>query len=207
MNERISGNKQNSYPVAAGGELVVQELKDETLIYNLTNHKAYCLNATASFVWKRCDGETSVAEIARKLAKVENQPVSEEIVWLALEQLKEQNLLAASEKVSSPFGGMSRREVIRKVGLTTMMALPVISFLSAPPATAAASPSSTTCSDAGTVCTAVNDCCPNVGCTAAGINIQAFVCLGLVVGAGGVVLNAGVCTRVAACVSLPLINI
>lgn len=206
MKEFISGNKNNLYPTATVGDLVVQELKDETLIYNLINHKAYCLNATAAFVWKSCDGRTSVTEIASQLARAERQPINEEVIWLALEQLKEQKLLEESDNIVSPLGGMSRREAVKKVGLATMLALPVISFLTAPQAITAASGSSVTCSDDGDVCTAVNGCCPDIFCTVGGINVQAFACLGLSLGAGGIVLSAGICARVAACIGLPLID-
>lgn len=207
MNKLISDNKNNLHPMALTSDLVIQELKDETLIYNLVSHKACCLNATASFVWRRCDGQTSVTEIARQLAKTKKQPVNYEIVWLALEQLKEQKLLKKDEKLISPLGAMSRREVIKKVGLATMMALPIVSTLTAPPAIAATSGSSVTCSDAGDSCRAVNACCTNVFCRVAGINVQAYACAGLTLDAGGLVVSAGICTRVAACVGLPLINV
>ena len=44
-------------PVARKQGLVVQEMPDEVLIYDLDTNKAHCLNQTAAFVWKSCDGK------------------------------------------------------------------------------------------------------------------------------------------------------
>ncbi len=49
-------------PRARQDELVVEELSDETLVYDLKRHKANCLNRTAALVWQDCDGQTSVAQ-------------------------------------------------------------------------------------------------------------------------------------------------
>ena len=38
-------------PRARQDELVVEELQDETLVYDLKRHKARCLNRTAALVW------------------------------------------------------------------------------------------------------------------------------------------------------------
>ena len=51
-------------PEARREDIVVQELPDETLVYDLKRHKALCLNRAAGLVWKHCDGRTSVAEMA-----------------------------------------------------------------------------------------------------------------------------------------------
>ena len=49
-------------PRARQDELVVEELSDETLVYDLKRHKANCLNRTAALVWQDCDGQTSVSQ-------------------------------------------------------------------------------------------------------------------------------------------------
>ena len=51
-------------PRARQDELIVEELQDETLVYDLKRHKAHCLNRTSALVWRRCDGRTTVAEVA-----------------------------------------------------------------------------------------------------------------------------------------------
>ena len=55
------------FPKARSQQIVVQELPDETLVYDLKRHKALCLNRAAGLVWKRCDGQTSAPEIAALL--------------------------------------------------------------------------------------------------------------------------------------------
>jgi hypothetical protein len=37
--------------------LVVQDLNNEVMIYDLTENKALCLNETASIIWRLCDGK------------------------------------------------------------------------------------------------------------------------------------------------------
>ncbi len=54
-------------PQARKDRLVIEELPEETLIYDQERHKAHCLNQTAAFVWGRCDGRTSVDGLAKAL--------------------------------------------------------------------------------------------------------------------------------------------
>lgn len=142
-------------PKSRQENIVVQDLQDETLIYDLTTDKAFCLNETSSFVWQNCDGEKEVGQIAEGLARKNRQPVNEDIVWLAIEQLRADNLLSDAEISADVFAGMNRREIIKKVGLATMIALPVVFGLTAPTAVHAAS-----CSAVGQPCTSDAQCCP-----------------------------------------------
>ena len=60
-------------PRARQDELVVEELPDETLVYDLKRHEAHCLNRTSALAWRRCDGRTTVAEVAVLLGEgIEN---------------------------------------------------------------------------------------------------------------------------------------
>jgi len=43
-------------PQARSEDLVIQDIGDEVLVYDLTRHKAHCLNRTAALVWRKCDG-------------------------------------------------------------------------------------------------------------------------------------------------------
>jgi hypothetical protein len=121
------------------GNYVVQNLNGETLVYELHRQKAYCLNETSAFIWNNLDGKQSVSQIAEALAKKTKQPVNEEIVWLAINELKKEELMEEFEAPNSPLKNMSRREAIKRVGLATMIALPIVSSLTAPQATHAAS--------------------------------------------------------------------
>lgn len=121
------------YPRSRQTNLVVQELKDEVLIYDLDTQKAVCLNQTAALVWELCDGKKSIGEISQSLSEKLNLPANEELVRLAIDRLKKEKLMANDEKDPvDTLAGLSRRAVIKKVGLATMIALPVITGLIAP---------------------------------------------------------------------------
>jgi hypothetical protein len=133
-------NMKENKPLSRKEGIVVQELNGEVLIYNLNDNKAFCLNETSALVWQLCDGNKSVSEISQAVGTKLNAPVSEDLVWLALDQLKNEKLIANSEEIVPDFNGTSRREVIKKIGLTSVVALPFVSSLIAPTAAQAASP-------------------------------------------------------------------
>lgn len=124
-------------PIARGKNIVVQELENETLIYDLEINKVFCLNQTSALVWRSCDGKKTIIEIARLLQKKFKSEVNEDLVNLALNDLGKNNLL--ENQGDQLWGEVKRREVIKKVGLTTMLALPLVSGLIAPSAVEAQS--------------------------------------------------------------------
>jgi len=119
-------------PLARTDELVVQKTDNEHLIYDLRTNKAICLNQTAALVWRHCDGKHSVSDIAKELEKKLGLEVSEDLVLLAINQLANEGLLLAGGELPERLRGVSRREVIRKVGLASMVALPIVSAIVAP---------------------------------------------------------------------------
>jgi hypothetical protein len=136
---KIFGGEKMNYsqkPVARKEGLVIQEMPEEVLVYDLQTNKAHCLNQTAAFVWKNCDGENSVADIVKQLASETGDDIQNDLVWLAIDQLGERDLLEAT--VPSKFAGESRRSVLKKIGFASMVALPVIASLTAPTAVMAA---------------------------------------------------------------------
>jgi hypothetical protein len=115
--------------------LVVRELPNEMLVYDLESLRAHCLNSTAAAVWRHCDGETSPADIAFRLAREVGEPVDEDVVWLALEDLGRLQLLEAP--VVRQTAGLSRRDVIRKGALVaSALAVPTVFSLVVPTASA-----------------------------------------------------------------------
>lgn len=110
--------------------------------------------------------------------------VSEDFVTLALDQLEDDGLLENKAKAKDRFAGFSRREVIRKVGFASAVALPLVSSLIAPTASMAQSG----CAATGAACGVGGDCCSgacagSLCCaTAAGLNLapNTFIgCVGL----------------------------
>lgn len=129
----------NQAPKARIDNLVVQEFSNESLIYDLKTNKAYCLNETSALIWQFCDGNNSVDEIANMMSRKLKTKVSEDFVWLAIEELKKDKLLEKNDRLDNHFNGLSRREIVKKVGLTSMAALPLISSVMAPSAVMAQS--------------------------------------------------------------------
>jgi len=145
-------------PEARKQGLVVQEMPDEVLIYDLDTNKAHCLNNTAAFVWKSCDGKNTVTDIAKMFEMNAGKTVSEDLVWLAIEQLNDKKLLNA--EMSSTFKGHNRRDVIKKIGFASMIALPIVASLAAP--TSVLANVSCSCANpaacAGTTCPSTTNC-------------------------------------------------
>lgn len=120
----------NNNPLARQKDLVIQETPDEVLVFDMNSNKAHCLNASAAFVWKACNGENSIGDIARQFELNGNGSVTEDFIWLAIDQLQENSLL--QNEITPRFEGQSRRQVIKKIGLASMVAVPVIASLVAP---------------------------------------------------------------------------
>ena len=102
-------------PRARQDELVVEELQDETLVYDLARHKALCLNRTAALVWRHCDGRTSVAKVAALLEEQLAAPTDEAVVWMALDRLSGTHLLSEPVALPADRAQYSRREMLRKL--------------------------------------------------------------------------------------------
>lgn len=119
-------------------DLILEELRDELMIYDPKRNKAFCLNQTAAFVWKHSDGKTTVAELAKRMEQQLNKPVNEEMVLFALGVLSKDGLLAASTALPELVADASRRQLLRKMGIGAA-ALPLVTVLMVSPAKAHAS--------------------------------------------------------------------
>ncbi len=157
-------------PIARKEGLVIQELNDEVLVYDLETNKAHCLNESAATVWKNCDGAHSISEIAKKFIEKSGNKVNEDFVWLAIDQLNELNLL--EQELKPNFHGQTRREVLRKIGLASIIALPIVSMLAFPNSSFAATCGTSLCEDSPAQCTG---------------GVETFCCRGTCV------VNAGAC--------------
>ncbi len=163
-------------PVARQEGLVIQEMPEEVLVYDLDTNKAHSLNQTAALVWKSCDGKNSVADITLNLEKELKASVPEDLVWLAIDQLSKDNLL--EKEIETKVSGISRREVIKKIGFASMVALPVIGLLSFPQASLAVTCPASICSNtAGSGgCAAGTSCCRGTCVTAGALQISSNPC-------------------------------
>jgi hypothetical protein len=137
-------------PMIRQQDLVVQDLNNEVLIYDLKRDKAFCLNETAAVVWRACDGSNTVESIGRQLG-------DEDIAWLTLNDLKKLKLIEHTITTPVKFNGMSRREILTKISVGSILALPMIAALYAPAAAQAGSGGleNITC---GLICSMNNQC-------------------------------------------------
>lgn len=116
-------------PRARTSRLVVQDVGQEKLIYDTDTDKAISLNSTARFIWQKCDGNTTVTEMA-ELLKIElgiEETVN--LVTLALSDLNNASLLEKGSFEEMP--AITRRDLISQYGVP-MAALPVVMALVAP---------------------------------------------------------------------------
>ncbi len=167
-------------PTARREGLIVRELEDETLVYDLERDAAHCLNQTVALVWKHCDGLTTVAEITKVLngelratqsdtKTSAHAQVDEQLVWLALSQLRRKRLLRERIIRTRSMPRISRREMAHRLAQAAVLALPLITSIATPRPASAAScspncgvPPTAECCPAGCPCTASN---PNICCT------------------------------------------
>lgn len=143
-------------PRARKSQLITKEVTGEMLVYDQNRDEAHCLNSTAARVWAHCDGVTTVAEMARLLTDEMQTPVAGEVVWLALEQLRKSRLLQEPFARPRQMQRMSRRALVRHLGVAAAVTVPLVTSIVAPKAAAAAS-----CFPAGITCTKNAECCSN----------------------------------------------
>jgi hypothetical protein len=125
-------------PLARQASLIIKEVDDETLVYDLVTDEAHCLNSTAARVWKSCDGRNTVTEIAAHLGSPD-QAIDENVVWLALDQLEKFKLLDAAPAKPELLLGMTRRQMVARLGIAAVT-LPAIVSIVSPHASAQGSP-------------------------------------------------------------------
>lgn len=119
-------------------DIVVQEAGNEILIYDLRSHRTLFLNETAAIVWRSLDGATDIKSVAFELSRKTKSEPNEEIVWLTIDSLGKEDLLE-NAKLPSPVSGLNRRNAVKRIGMATMIALPLITSVVAPNAANAAS--------------------------------------------------------------------
>jgi hypothetical protein len=116
-----------------------EELPDELLIYDMDRHQVHCLNRPASVIWRRCDGKTTIADIATAASAALACPVAEDVVWHAVGQFAGLELLDSTDAAPAERARLSRRAVLAGMGGIVGLALPTVTSMTAPLAADAAS--------------------------------------------------------------------
>ncbi len=146
-------------PRARTSRLVTRDLGDELLVYDLERHKAYCLNQVAMQVFRHCDGETTIPDMARRIGNALGLPVDEQAVRLGLVRLEKAHLL---DGPVTQILHTSRREMLRTLGRAAVVIVPLVTAITVPTSAQAASG----CLPAGSPCTGPGQCCPPSSCNA-----------------------------------------
>jgi len=61
---------ESDYKPKAKDNLTIQDLGDETLIYDPERDNVHVLNATAQAIWNLCDGSHTIKDIQKTLSNI-----------------------------------------------------------------------------------------------------------------------------------------
>lgn len=161
------------------GDLHVEELDAEAVVFDAGNGAVHRLDAVTFFVWNACDGTQTLAELANDVATRFGiaQAEAAAAVESAVVQLGDKGLLdggdalagTSADKIDRRF---SRREILRGGVGKAMLAAPVISTFFATGAYASGPSFSAAwgaggCKNIGYSCVVNGDCCAgSSGCVA-----------------------------------------
>jgi hypothetical protein len=141
--------------------LVVRDVDDEVIVYDLDRHEAHCLNPEAARIWRACDGERDASTLLEHLygEAAAGDDATRFALHTGLVDLDKRNLfeeaLGLPPLAESP-GSKSRREFFGSLGkaAAAAVALPaVISIVAPTPAEAS------TCQGTGEACSTSSQCC------------------------------------------------
>src|SRR5712671_1140454 len=105
-------------PSARKQGLIIQQAQGDTLVYDTHRHQAHCLNENAALIWVHCDGKHTVSDLSEVLrAKADNASLNKneyrDMIWVALGQLEEANLLEAPIQTRTEMKGLTRRQLMK----------------------------------------------------------------------------------------------
>ena len=107
---------------------IAKPVGEELLVYDLERHRAHCLSSPAAEVWRRCDGQARVDEVASNVGGFD-------VVRLAIDDLAAADLIEGETRERRP-----RRDVLRSVAMAGgLAAVPMVLTLLAPTAYAQSS--------------------------------------------------------------------
>jgi hypothetical protein len=168
---------KHKLPVLRTDDLVVKELPNEVLIYDLENNKAYCLNETARAVMQECDGKKTADDAVSVLNARLKTPVNEEMVWLAIDQLKKAGMVADDYILPVQTSRVSRRKMLQSAAALGL-ALPMVTALVAP--TSIHAQSNCVGQNQPCISTAGPECCPGSACFNTETGPTGFQCVGCI---------------------------
>jgi hypothetical protein len=152
-----------------------EDAGEEVLVYDPERHRVHCLNNTAVQVWHLCSGARTVSQISAELDVGIDSASRELVARQAVAQLAD---LGVIETAGDLTPRMSRRELVRRIGIGAVAALPLVTSMIAPtPASAANSfcvTNNGSCAAGGSRCCTNLVCCTRPNCNKTCVN--SFVC-------------------------------
>jgi hypothetical protein len=128
--------QHKSLPVARDEGLLVENVGDETVVFDADTKEAHCLSALAAVIFAHCDGKRTVEDLARLASEHIHEPVDTSQVMDALAQLEERDLM---EPRAPSQIGLSRRTMLQRTAALggAVAASPLITSIVAPTSAAA----------------------------------------------------------------------
>jgi hypothetical protein len=113
--------------------ICTQQVGAEILVYDERRHKAFCLNQSSSVIWGLANGERTIGEMAAAASLQLESPVSEDFVLFAINELRREGLVE-QEATPELASTISRRVMMRRIGVGGALLLPAIAAIVAPTA-------------------------------------------------------------------------
>jgi subtilisin family serine protease len=126
-------------PLARKNRIFTENLPEEVILYDKSNHNIHCLNKMAAAIWENSDGSRTVDDLARILETKFGVPAGRDVVFQALQELEKADLMENANSVVSRPALTSRRGAVGKIALagsalvTTIVAQPVSARISSGP--------------------------------------------------------------------------
>ncbi len=122
-------------PRALQDGVLATDLGDEVVLYDAKHHRGHCLNRSAAVVWRNLDGQQSLRDVVARLREEVDAAADENTVWLALQEFDQAELLEGGLAQPLP-GGVSRRDMLGRLGVGGALLVPAVLSVVAPPAQA-----------------------------------------------------------------------
>lgn len=127
-------------PLSRQKYLVVTELADETVVYDTLSHQVHTLNATAAFIWRMCDGQTTTTEMAQRFNQRYQTDQGDDVVSYTLNQLAEKKLMDKRQAGLPLRANITRRDMMARAAVSALFVVPLIQSMLAPVPAQAQSP-------------------------------------------------------------------
>jgi hypothetical protein len=133
----VSPRSQKDCPVVRKDQLICEDVSEECVIYDSRQKRAHHLNSTLTWIWRRCDGNTSIDSLAADCERQFNITNGFHVVLTGLEQLDARDLLEHPIDITGVMAAETTAVSRRAVVATGSVLMPlVVSILAPTPAAA-----------------------------------------------------------------------